>query len=97
MPCALVHPLNFLVPPSLAHKTVHSAFKMLDLCRYGSYTVNTPSDTYELVTVPPKPTPEKKKPSRDAPVRWVALIGYLLVTIPSVVGLIVLMILKKND
>lgn len=61
----------------------------------ASYTANTQVvTTKDPLTQSPAQGP--KVPSRDAPIRWVGMVAFLLVTVPAMIAIIVLMIVRMN-
>lgn len=61
----------------------------------ASYTANTQVvSTTDPLTKSPAQGP--KVASRDAPIRWLGMVAFLLVTVPTIITIIVLMIVRMN-
>lgn len=92
------------VPLSLAHDVAPTLLKMLLKPKYSelqssevvemedsSSNEHVGAATDDLLT----PPDSHKIPSRDAPLRWLGLVAFLLVTCAAIITLIVLMIVKS--
>jgi uncharacterized membrane-anchored protein YitT (DUF2179 family) len=78
------------------YKELQSGHDRVEMEYSTSFSANRPPSSNNALLPPDPDQPAPRDPSHDAPLRWVALAVFLLVTIATIISLSVLMIVRGS-